>query len=237
MAQYYARLRPWDPKGGQPHKDTSLAMMGMKCKAGKFFPIPKKIEKKFREYLADQFPEGDTSRPCLYQVVTEQEMKRIISREQQQLALKQRAAAMGMTMDEMRRLERQSKPEDRSFDVFDHGRTERLRNRPLSDMEQMAAAMSTEKPKSEIEKIAAVVDSEEEGPFIDEEESQIVDDIVHSAEDDEHEDDELWSEMQGELSENESAAAIGAKLLPPDKEESEEEVAALLSEASPKRGG
>lgn len=228
----FARLRPYDPKGGQPHKKIMLAPLNMTFHAGKFIQLPPAIANKLKAYLEEQYPEDDVTRPCAYQIVGYGEMKRIMNRERQLDAMKAKAAAAGMTLAEYRRLERQNRVES-----FDFEREERLNNRGATPLEAMAeeigvnqeeeselqniadsqkpggdksstkkSAPGTPPKKSEEAKRAAAELAASAAPaakvegFDDDEEDQDTGDTVV---DDDLSDDDLFAEMQDELSENE----------------------------------
>lgn len=207
-SQLFARLRPHDPRGGQPHKKIAIAPLNMTFRAGKFLALPPKIATRFKAYLEQQYPEQDSSRPCAYQIVTSEEMRRIVKKEHDELQLKQRAAAMGMSIDEMRRIERQSKAYDGNYD-FD--RADRIRNRPKTELELMAEEIKeAEKPTSivsEIEQEQKAEEAELQKNITKQSSKEeknanaaaITSSFAGKTEIEGYDEEDMWSEMQGEL--------------------------------------
>lgn len=152
----YARMRPHDPKGGQPHKKMVLAPLNMTFHAGKFIPLQPKIAARLRQYLERQYPEDDTSRPCLYQVVSKKQMDAILAREAADVALKKRAEMLGINPDELRRMERQSRQTlEMPSNEFDQDRADRLRYRQPTELEIIAAQATEASHAKELQELQA----------------------------------------------------------------------------------
>lgn len=252
----FARLKPHNPKGGQPHKSVTLAPLnGLKFIAGKFNRLHPAIALDAKEYLEDQFLDDDPAKPCLYQVVNEEEMRKILRREKAVKERERRALAMGLSLDEMRRLEREEKQFMKGFDEVDLGRSERLRNRPKTALEKMADKLKGDtRGESKIAKIARQEQEEKDALELAREEARQKANEAPQEDVESFQEDDLWNEMEGELQEDPEQLAIEEddeiefvssepetqEEPPPKKPQTRKEVDDLLSGDAPqntRRGG
>lgn len=134
----FARLKPYSPEKGQPHKQIMLSALGMRFQEGVFIELPEKIATRLQGYLEQQYPDGDTTRPCLYQVVSEKEMEKIIEVEAEQAQREKEVALLGASARRQPRIEKST---DRSV----------VRDRQPSLLEQLAEEV--EPPKEGIESV------------------------------------------------------------------------------------
>jgi hypothetical protein len=128
----YARLKPYSPEKGQPHRQIVLAPLSLRFHEGVFVELPSTIAARLRSYLEEQYPEGDTSRPVLYQICEEAEMLRIVRIESEQAQREKEEALLGKST---RRGGTRSRADDK--ETF-------LTERKLSPLEEMASELPPE---------------------------------------------------------------------------------------------